>query len=199
MSSDSSLRSSQPLQIPGPSSDGIKDKVRNEKGADDKTRRRAETTTAERQWSYPQGWPTPLEPTFFEYPEQSLPPLLSALRRQALEQRNQNKRLVLTRSADEMTRSGRLDFALCEAIHSSVQVFGCYFLCVPTQLAHLQGAPIRVLNKLFLKALGALKRLDFIGDKGALKYTDEAMWRSLLIGAGRIGGVKMAEVSERES
>ena len=51
------------------------------------------------------------------------------------------------------------------------------------------------MNKLFLKALGALKRLDFVGDKGALEFTDEAMWRSLLIGAGRIGGVKMAEVS----
>jgi len=51
------------------------------------------------------------------------------------------------------------------------------------------------MNKLFLKALGALKRLDFIGDKGSLEFTDEAMWRSLLIGAGRIGGAKMAEVS----
>ena len=99
-----SVSKRKPLEIPGPSSDGIAEKVREANG--DAPRRRAETATAERQWSYPMGWPTPLEPSFFEYPLKSLPPLLVHLRSQAIEQTHQNKRLILTRSADEVVRSG---------------------------------------------------------------------------------------------
>ena len=55
-------------------------------------------------------------------------------------------------------RRSRLDYNMTESIHSCVQVYGCFFLCVPTHLAHLQDAPVRTLNRLFLRSLGALKR-----------------------------------------
>ena len=83
-----------------------------------------------------------------------------------------------------------------DAIASAVQVFGAYFLCVPTLVAQLSAyGGERRSNAFFLRVLGVLRRLSFLGVDGGLKFTDEAMWRSLLIGAGRIGGTKMAEVS----
>lgn len=99
------------LEIPGPSSEGIGEVELKRRGSCEvKLRRRAETLTFDRQWSYPDGWPTPLEPTYFDYPAESLPPLVLYLRRQALVQRKQRKRLILTRSADEVVRSGTLEF-----------------------------------------------------------------------------------------
>ena len=52
----------------------------------------------------------------------------------------------------------------------------------------------KMANRCFLRSLGILHRMESYGP-ASLSHTDEAMWRSLLITAGRIGGPRMAEIS----
>ena len=94
-----------------------------------------------------------------------------------------------------------------------MQIFGVYFLCLPTLIAGLEAKGEASGSKReFLRALGCLKRIEKLikptssqlsNSKNsqtrlidtALSVTDEAMWRSLLIAAGRMSGTKMWAVS----
>jgi hypothetical protein len=98
-------------------------------------------------------------------------------------------------------------------VESAVQIFGVYFLCLPTLIAGLEAKGEASGSKReFLRALGCLKRIEKLikptssqlsNSKNsqtrlidtALSVTDEAMWRSLLIAAGRMSGTKMWAVS----
>jgi len=93
-----SYSKSAPLQIPGPSAAGI---TTNDSSDPNQNRRRAETDTLARQWGYPDGWPTPLEESFFVYPTEALPSILVSMGEQSKRQSAQQRRLILTRSADE--------------------------------------------------------------------------------------------------
>jgi hypothetical protein len=96
-----SVSSRQPLEIPGPSSEGLEN---SEEDSSEATtgggRRRAETNTLERQWHYPNGWPTPLEESYFKYPLKCLPEIVRSLRSQAEEHKVQETRAILTRSGE---------------------------------------------------------------------------------------------------
>jgi len=235
-----------PLEIPGPSADGIELESESDgkdcdqdDGNDTKhksLRRRAETLTLERQWNYPDGWPTPLEDSFFVYPSSALPNILVSMGEQAKRQSAQQRRLILTRNADD-TAFGKKQTPIetMSPTEMILQVYGTYFMCLPTLIAkHLSGASLcldllkrskemalvkaletevtmpvvstsspgsfderilkRQANKCFIRALGIIRRIEILGTD-AFSFTDEAMWRSLLITAGRIGGPRMAEVS----
>jgi hypothetical protein len=203
-----------PLQIPGPSADGITITLSSSNSSSSNSpehgggRRRAQTATAERQWSYPLGWPTPMEDKFFIYPDSALPKILTSMRKQAWDLRDQENRMALTRSADEIHRSNKFEFFVKDPVESAVQIFGAYFVCLPTLIEHYESSVGgEASQREFHKALGCLKRIQRLptvlegGSRSpnlqdtALVYTDEAMWRSLLIAAERMSGATARIVS----
>ena len=184
------------LQIPGPSANGIEEAAKVEDGgeATGGARRRAMTTTAERMYSYPDGWPTPMEDAFFVYPDAALPKILASLRKQALGLKAQDDRMGLTRAPDEMHRSSKFEFFKKTPLESAIQTYGAYFMCLPTLIDRSGEGGGGKEKREFQRALGCLSRIQSL-DETALSCTDEAMWRSLLIAAGRLGGSKTQAVS----
>ena len=149
------------LRIPGPSARGIEIKVEGDGSLspDSGMRRMAQTQTEARQWSYPVGWPTPMEDAYFAYPDSVLPMIITSLRKQAHELKAQNNRLIMTRSSKELHRRDRLELNTKNPVESAVQIFGAYFLCLPTLIAVLdveeaEGGEGKEGKKEFTRALG---------------------------------------------